>query len=78
MVKTDFLKSQYILNIQLKKIACAKGFFNLLVDNVKSSADLTPLRAENNFSILANILVLKSWKMRFLIIFVDVTLISRF
>ena len=41
-------------------------------------ADLTPFRAENNFSILANVLVLKSWKMRFFIIFADVTLISRF
>ena len=41
-------------------------------------ADLTPFRAENNFSILANVLVLKSWKMIFLTIFADGTLISRF
>ena len=40
--------------------------------------EFTPFRAENNFSILANVLVLKSWKMSFLTIFADGTLISRF
>ena len=40
--------------------------------------EFTPFRTENNFSILANILVLKSWKMRFFTIFADVTLISHF